>query len=170
MRYHNITKEDMLNGDGLRVVLWLAGCTHQCKGCHNPQTWDINGGILFDTEAKQELFDALGKDYISGITFSGGDPLHPENMPEVEFLAKECKKHYPDKTIWLYTGYVWEEIEHLPVLKFIDVLVDGPFIETQKDIQLHWRGSANQRVIAVQKTLETQKIVLHDMEEIENAD
>lgn len=165
MRYHNITKEDMLNGDGLRVVLWVAGCTHQCKGCHNPQTWDIDGGIEWDKSARQELFEALDKDYISGITFSGGDPLHPENLREVEQIARECKKRFQEKTIWLYTGYRFEEIMHLPVMKLVDVLVDGPFVEAQKDIKLHWRGSANQRVIDVPASFAKQEVVLHDIEE-----
>ena len=89
MRYHNITKDDMLNGDGLRAVLWVAGCTHKCKGCHNPVTWDIEGGIPFDEAAKEELFEAIKPDYISGVTFSGGDPLHPANHAEVAVLAKE---------------------------------------------------------------------------------
>ena len=163
MRYHNITKDDMLNGDGLRVVLWVAGCTHQCKGCHNPQTWDIYGGVEWDKSARQELFEELEKDYISGITFSGGDPLHPENLYEVEQLAKECKKRFPDKTIWLYTGYVWEEIMHLSVIKLVDVLVDGPFMEECKDVKLHWRGSANQRVIDVPASLAKQEVVMHNM-------
>ena len=171
MRYHNITKEDMLNGDGLRVVLWVAGCTHQCKGCHNPQTWDIQGGIEWDKSARQELFEALKPDYISGITFSGGDPLHPENLREVEQIARECKKQFPDKTIWLYTGYLFEEMKHLPVMKLIDVLVDGPFVEELKDVKLHWRGSANQRVIDVPASFVRQKVVLHDIEkEIEDED
>ena len=92
MRYHNITKDDMLNGDGLRAVLWVAGCTHKCKGCHNPVTWDIEGGIPFDDAAKEELFEAIKPDYISGVTFSGGDPLHPANHVEVAVLAKEIKE------------------------------------------------------------------------------
>ena len=104
MRYHNITKDDMLNGDGLRVVLWVAGCEHQCKGCHNPITWDINGGIEFDEAARQEIFEELEKPYISGITLSGGDPLHTQNRKEIKELAKEIREKFPDKTIWLYTG------------------------------------------------------------------
>ncbi len=107
MRYHNITKDDMLNGDGLRVVLWVAGCSHCCKGCHNPVTWDPDGGLLFDETAKKEIFDQLDKSYISGLTFSGGDPLHSANRAEVQKFAKEVKEKYPDKTIWLYTGAVW---------------------------------------------------------------
>ena len=122
MQYHNITKDDMLNGDGLRVVLWVAGCGHACPGCHNPITWDAEGGLLFDQAAKDELFTELGKDYISGITFSGGDPLFPGNREEISELCREIRQKFPDKTIWLYTGYRWEEIKWLPFLDQIDVL------------------------------------------------
>ena len=153
MRYHNITKDDMLNGDGLRVVLWVAGCSHCCKECQNPITWDPNGGLLFDEAAKQEIFEQLDKTYISGITFSGGDPLHAANRLEVRNLIEEIKEKYPNKTIWMYTGDVWEHILHYPVMKNVDVLVDGEFIVEQKDIKLLWKGSKNQRVIDVQKSL-----------------
>ena len=97
----------MLNGDGLRVVLWVAGCSHHCKGCQNPITWDPDGGIPFEQKDKEEIFEQLNQSYIEGITFSGGDPLHEKNIREVTELAKEIKKKYPDKTIWLYTGYRW---------------------------------------------------------------
>ncbi len=153
MRYHNITKDDMLNGDGLRVVLWVAGCSHCCKECQNPITWDPNGGLVFDETAKQEIFEQLDKSYISGITFSGGDPLHSANRLEIRKLAEEIKEKYPDKTIWLYTGDTWEHILHYPMMKNIDVLVDGEFIVEQKDVKLLWKGSKNQRVIDVQKSL-----------------
>ena len=153
MRYHNITKDDMLNGDGLRVVLWLAGCEHCCKDCQNPVTWDPDGGLLFDAAAKQEIFDELGKSYISGITFSGGDPMHPANRHGVRTLAAEIKEKYPDKTIWLYTGDVWEGILQDPLMQYIDVLVDGEFHAEEKDVKLLWKGSANQRVIDVQRSL-----------------
>lgn len=106
MRYHNITKDDMLNGDGLRVVLWVSGCAHCCKDCQNPITWDANSGLLFDGAAKAEIFEQLDKDYISGITFSGGDPLHIKNIMDVTELAAEIKEKYPDKTIWLYRFFV----------------------------------------------------------------
>ncbi len=161
MRYHNITKDDMLNGDGLRVVLWVSGCTHCCKECHNPITWDSNSGILFDEAAKMEIFAELEKDYISGVTFSGGDPLHINNTFEITELAKEMKEKYPGKTIWLYTGSVWEEIQHLDIVKYIDILVDGEFELEKFDANLHWKGSANQRVIDVPETIRTSKIVLH---------
>ena len=153
MRYHNITKDDMLNGDGLRVVLWVSGCSHCCKGCQNPITWDVNGGVLFDDAAKQEIFDQLDKPYISGITFSGGDPLHSANRMDVRALMAEIREKYPDKTIWLYTGDVWENVMHYPLMRYVDVLVDGEFMIEKRDVKLMWKGSSNQRVIDVQKSL-----------------
>ena len=149
MNYHNITRDDMLNGDGLRVVLWVSGCEHHCKGCQNPVTWDPQDGVLFDREAEEEIFRELEKSYISGITFSGGDPLLPSNEPEITRLAKEIRHRFPKKTIWLYTGYTWEQVEEKEV-------------EELKNTQLHWRGSANQRVIDVQESLRTGQIILHD--------
>ncbi len=162
MRYHNITKDDMLNGDGLRVVLWVAGCNHNSKECHNPITWDIRGGLPFDEAAKEELFEELKKPYISGITLSGGDPLHPDNRTDTGRLIDEICDRFPRKTIWLYTGYDWEEICHLPYIRKTDVVVDGEFKAELKDTRLHWKGSANQRVIEVQPTLMTGQIVLHN--------
>lgn len=161
MRYHNITKDDMLNGDGLRTVLWVAGCTHECRNCHNPVTWDVQGGVEFDQTAKEELFEALDKDYISGLTLSGGDPLHPENRGPVEKLILEVKDRFPDKTIWMYTGFLWEEVCMLDSVRNVDVLVDGPFVEELKDTALHWKGSSNQQVIDVKKSLEQKKKVLY---------
>ena len=161
MNYHNITKDDMLNGDGLRVVLWVAGCTHKCKNCHNPITWDIKGGIPFDEDARKELFTELEKDYIAGLTLSGGDPLHSANCQTVTELAKEVRERFPHKTIWLYTGFEWEEVSTLPIMNFVDVVVDGNYIDAQNDTKLHWRGSSNQRVIDVPKTLSGQTVVLH---------
>lgn len=161
MNYHNITHDDMLNGDGLRVVLWVAGCSHHCKNCQNPITWDPDGGILFDKEAREEIFEQLEKDYIAGITFSGGDPLHEANLKEVTALAKEIRSRYPKKTIWLYTGYLWEEIREWEIMKYLDVLVDGRFEPEKKDLTLKWKGSYNQRVINVPKSLELGQVVLH---------
>lgn len=162
MRYHNITKDDMLNGDGLRVVLWVAGCNHHCKECHNPITWDPDGGLPFDEAAKQEIFEELGKPYISGITFSGGDPLYPGNVAEVTELAKIIREQFPDKTIWLYTGGLWEDICGMEIIRYIDVLVDGEFEVERKELNLQWKGSANQRVIDVPETLEKGEIQLHE--------
>ena len=152
----------MLNGDGLRVVLWVAGCTHHCKECQNPITWDINGGLEFDEAAKKEIFDELDKSYVSGITFSGGDPLHPQNRQPVFELAKEIKEKYPRKAVWLYSGFEWEEITDLPIIPYLDVMVDGRFKLELLDTQLHWKGSSNQRVIDVPATLKSGEVVIHD--------
>ena len=160
MRFHNITKDDMLNGDGLRVVLWVAGCTHCCKGCQNPITWDVAGGVLFDDEAKAEIFEQLDKSYISGITFSGGDPLHPFNREEVLRLAKKVKA-MSNKTVWLYTGFLWEEVKDAIDLTNIDVLIDGEFKQELNDNNLQWIGSSNQRIIDVQASLKEGNVVLH---------
>lgn len=160
MNYHNITKEDMLNGEGIRVVLWVAGCSHKCKGCQNPETWDENGGIPFDKDAEDELFEALKKPYISGITFSGGDPLFPQNRSEVFRLIKRIKKELPNKDIWLYTGYSWEQIKHLEGIEDIDVIAEGEFIEELKDNNIHWVGSSNQRVLDVKKSLEGNVVLI----------
>ena len=160
MNYHNITVDDMLNGDGLRTVLWVSGCDHHCRNCQNPQTWPTESGIPFDSNAKAELFEALGRDYMSGITFSGGDPLHPANRETVGNLIRESRETLPEKTIWLYTGSLFEEIRSLPFIPMIDVIVDGPYVEALRDVQLHWKGSRNQRVIDVKKTLTEGHIVL----------
>ena len=151
----------MLNGEGLRTVLWVAGCSHNCPQCHNPVTWDINGGLAFDEAAKEELFEELKNDYISGVTFSGGDPLHEKNRGEIGKLAEDIREKFPDKTIWLYTGYEWEEICGIPFLSNIDVIVDGEFKIEEKDNSLHWKGSANQRVIDVKESLKTGKVQLY---------
>ncbi|WP_317854873.1 anaerobic ribonucleoside-triphosphate reductase activating protein [Chakrabartyella piscis] len=161
MRYHNITKDDMLNGEGLRTVLWVSGCDHGCKGCHNPVTWDAEGGIPFDRDAKAELFAAMDKSYISGVTLSGGDPLFCGNREDITILAKEIKEKLPTKTIWLYTGHLWEDISDLEVMQYIDVLADGRFVEALHDPKIHWVGSSNQRIIDVQKTLELGEITLY---------
>ena len=164
MNYYSITKDDMVNGDGLRVVLWVAGCDHCCDGCHNSYTWNKKGGVKFDDAAKKEIFDELDKDYIQGITFSGGDPLFCENRDTVLAFVKEVSEKYPNKDIWLYTGFKWEEIKNLPNINLIDVLIDGEFIRALHDPKLKWKGSSNQRVIDVKNTLKTGNIVLHTVD------
>lgn len=161
MRYHNITKDDMLNGDGLRVVLWVAGCSHHCEGCHNKITWDKNGGLEFDESAKREIYEALRKPYISGITFSGGDPLFLGNRDDIEALINEIDEKFPYKTKWLYTGYEWDDIKDLSFINKLDVVVDGKFEKDKHDPKLYWKGSSNQRVIDVKKTLCSGDVVLH---------
>ncbi len=167
MRYHNITKDDMLNGDGLRVVLWVSGCSHHCEGCQNPITWNPEDGLIFDEFAKQEIFDELEKDYVRGITFSGGDPLHPANREDIARLILEIVVKYPHKDIWLYTGYTFEEILQDDFLKYVvlclvDVLVEGKFEKDKMDVNYHWAGSTNQRVIDIDKSVNEREIVLYE--------
>lgn len=166
MNFHNITHDDMNNGDGLRVVLWVAGCDHHCKDCQNPVTWNPDDGVPFTLADKEEIFAALALDYIAGITFSGGDPLHPANRRDVRELMGEVKTRFPDKTIWVYTGYTWEEImqdsELAGMMTPVDILVDGRFVTELKDVTYPWAGSTNQKVIDVQKTLQEGRIILHE--------
>lgn len=177
MNYHNITHDDMNNGDGLRVVLWVSGCSHHCYNCQNPQTWNPNSGIPFDETAKQEIFTELSKDYISGITLSGGDPLYKENLDEVLSLIKEIRNLFPTKTIWLYTGYDFQRIfrgqssclsqegldnfKRRKIISLCDVLVDGEYIDEKRDLSKKWAGSKNQRVINIKESIKNNKIVLY---------
>lgn len=165
MNYHNITHDDMLNGSGLRVVLWCSGCEHHCHNCQNPQTWDFNSGIPFDKNAKEEIFNELKKDYINGITLSGGDPLACNNLNCILDLVNEIRLSFPDKTIWIYSGYTIEDIVNTPIRKEIikqcDVLVDGRYIDSERNITLKWRGSKNQRVIDLKETFKQKQIVLY---------
>lgn len=150
MKYIKITKCDIANGPGVRTVLWVSGCNHHCKDCHNPDTWDYNNGKDFDKNAHDYLFECLSKSYIKGLTLSGGDPLYPDNREGIISLISEVRSQFPSKDIWLYTGYTYEEISHLNL--DVDVIVDGPFINYQRDISLLFRGSRNQRLIDVNKT------------------
>lgn len=169
MKYHNITKADMLNGEGLRVVLWVSGCSHQCPGCQNAITWNSNDGLVFDEEAKEEIFFELEQDWCSGITLSGGDPLFLGNRECISQLVLEIKEKFPDKTIWLYTGYTWEELllqkesdKNLDViLRNIDVLLDGRFVLKLASEKIHYVGSSNQCIIDVCCSLKENKKVLY---------
>ena len=161
MNYHNITTEDMLNGDGLRTVLWVAGCNHYCPFCQNPETHDPHSGIIFDNDAYKELIEDLSKPWISGLTLSGGDPLYEGNRETITALVKDIKEQFPKKTIWCYTGFTYEDIKGLEIMEYIDILVDGKYIEALKNVKLYWRGSSNQRVIDVKKSRETNGIFLH---------
>lgn len=166
MKYHDITKDDMRNGDGLRVVLWVSGCNHHCKGCQNPITWDENDGLEFGVKDKQEIYRELEKDYIAGLTFSGGDPLFPTNRETVFQLCREIKNEFVGKTIWIYTGYLWEQVlqerDTRLILNYTDVLVDGEFVEELKNNNYPWAGSTNQRVIDVQQSLRKGEVILHE--------
>ena len=154
----------MLNGDGLRVTCWVSGCSIGCVNCYNPQTWDFNSGIPFTEETMQEILEDLSKPYIKGLTLSGGHPFDPQNAPKVLEIVKRVKMVFPNKDIWIYSGYVWEDIIKDDILKEIlkrtDVLVDGAYIDELRDISLAFRGSSNQRIIDVPKSLEQNKVIL----------
>ena len=161
MNYIKITPIDVANGPGCRTVLWTAGCEHHCKECHNPETWSEKAGILFDENAMQELLTCVGKNFIQGVTLSGGDPMHPNNREKITEIVKQLKAAYPQKDIWMYTGYLYEDIKDMELMQYIDVLVDGPFILEQKDITLLFRGSKNQRLILVEPSRRLNTIVLY---------
>lgn len=162
MNYANIIHGDMLNGIDYGIAFFPSGCTLKCDNCQNKHIWSKDAGVLFDNNAKQEIFEALNKDYNHRFSFVGGHVFEEFNLQECTQLAKEIRKKYPDKTIWCYTGYKWEDICNCEIITYIDVIVDGRFIEKLKDNKLHWRGSSNQRVIDVKKTLENKKVVLYD--------
>ena len=164
MNYIKVTKNDIANGIGVGCVLWVSGCDIHCKNCHNQSTWDFNSGQLFTEDTMQEILLTLTKPYISRFTISGGHPLDPHNAPKVLEIVKRVKMVFPNKDIWIYSGYVWEDIikdETLrEILKYTDVLVDGAYIDELRDISLAFRGSSNQRIIDVPKSLEQNKVIL----------
>lgn len=166
MRFHKIKKDDCLNGEGVRVSLFISGCDFRCKGCQNSQAWDINSGEIFRSEDMQYILKELSKEYVQGLTLLGGEPLHKDNIKTVESIIDIVKSSTNNKDIWLYSGYVWEEIFQNNILKRIvskcDVLVDGRFVEELQDKKYHWAGSTNQRVIDIKKTLNLGRIILYD--------
>jgi anaerobic ribonucleoside-triphosphate reductase activating protein len=169
MNYCGITAPDIANGTGCRVVLWISGCNHKCKGCHNPETWDYKYGKVFDEDAKNIIYQWLSKPYIKGLTISGGDPLDRpiDELTEILELCKIVKSRYPDKDIWIYTGYTYEHFFNITgdvdknnnkficqeILSYCDTLVDGPYMEDLRDLSIPFRGSKNQRVIDLKLTM-----------------
>ena len=151
MNYHDILHCDFNNSlDGVGVTLFVSGCKGHpnCKGCHNPQTWEYDSGKKFEEKDKIEIFNELNKRDVKVLTITGGDPLSPLNRPDILSLVKEVKEKYPDKKIWVYTGFLYEDVKDLEILKYIDVLVDGPFIEEKRDPTTCFiKGSSNQRVL-----------------------
>lgn len=165
MYYSKIKMNDVANGPGLRVSLFTSGCTHHCKGCFQPETWNFNNGKPYTQESQNSVIEKSRNKYIAGLSLLGGDPL--DNVDDILGLLKEYRETFGNtKTIWLWTGYLFEEIindeNRSKVLPLVDVIIDGEFIEEQKDITLKYMGSSNQRVIDVPKTLETGSIVLYD--------
>lgn len=164
LHYLKITKCSFCDGEGARVVLWVSGCTHNCKGCHNKDSWDFNKGELFGYCELSAILNEVGKPYIQGLTLSGGDPLHPRNRAGVSEIVAKVKEHLPSKDVWCYTGYPWEEIKDLPLMKNVDFLVDGEFELAKRDITLAFKGSTNQRIIDVQRSLRENKVVLKQLD------
>ncbi len=174
MRYADIKKVDIANGTGVRVSLFVTGCTHHCKGCFNKEAWDFNYGKEYDENAEEKILEELNHSYVSGLTLLGGEPLELTNQQGLLPLVKKVKEKFPDKTIWCYTGYTfendilgkmynnWEETHEL--LKYIDVMVDGEFEEENKKVGLRFKGSTNQRIIDVQKSLKNKKAVLFSLD------
>lgn len=171
MNYGNIRKYDIANGEGVRVTLFVSGCTNHCFNCFQPETWDFDYGQPFTNETMCEILEALRPDYIQGLTLLGGDPFELSNQEGLVELLREVKKQYPEKDIWSYTGFILDQDlldggrRHGPytdeMLSYIDVLVDGPFIQDKKNISLKFRGSENQRVIDLKKSLKKQEVILY---------
>lgn len=172
MNYANIKKYDIANGPGVRVSLFVSGCTHHCPGCFNPETWDFNYGEPFDSDVINEILEALEPSYIHGFTLLGGEPFEHKNQTGLLPLLREIKNRFPNKDVWCYTGYDFETdiledmtkkwSETSEMLSYIDILVDGEFVEAKKDLALRFRGSSNQRIIQVQESLKQNKVILWD--------
>ena len=161
MKYNVIRKMDISNGPGVRVSVFMQGCEFHCKNCFNPETWNFDGGKEFTQESIDEVMDLCGKDYIKGLSILGGEPMHPKNIEATTKLAKEFKEKYPDKNLWVWSGFKFDEdLKDKEVVKYIDVLVDGRYVDELHDPTLKWKGSSNQRVIDVQQSLKSNDIVL----------
>lgn len=168
MKYAKIKKTDVANGPGVRVSIFVSGCHHHCEGCFNSEAWDFNYGNDFTEDTIQEIIEAMNHDYITGLSLLGGEPFELINQKGLLPLLKKVKEVYPEKTIWAYSGYLYDELKEMDypetkeILSLIDILVDGKFVESLKDPNLYFRGSSNQRVIDMKKTLKNNKIVLHE--------
>lgn len=174
MNFGQIYYADVANGPGCRTSFFVSGCRHHCKGCFNPETWNFDYGHVYTDEVENELVESIKESYIDGISILGGEPMEPENQPYIKKLVERVRKEVPESKTWVYSGYTWEELtdenntschtaDTMDILRNIDVLVDGEFHEDEKDISLLFRGSANQRLIDVQATLEQHEIVLMEM-------
>ena len=154
MNYGAIKKIDVANGPGVRVSLFVSGCRNHCRGCFNPETWDFNYGQPFTRKTEDEVLKALSPEWIQGLSILGGEPLEPENRERLLPFVKRVRAILPEKDIWLYTGYVYESIQDEEIMKYVDVVVDGPFVEKEKDPRLAFRGSRNQRIIHLKRPAE----------------
>lgn len=172
MNYATIKKFDIANGPGVRVSLYVSGCRNHCKNCFNPETWDFNYGEPFTKEVEDEIIAALKPDFIEGFTLLGGDPFEPENQKVLAPFMERLRAEFPEKSFWCFTGYDYErdlltgklgDLDTvMKILRTLDVLVDGRFVESLKDLNLRFRGSSNQRIILVKPSLEQDEVVLWD--------
>ena len=161
MKYNKIRKMDISNGPGVRVSIFMQGCAFHCENCFNKETWDFNGGTDFTEETIKKVLDLCDKDYIVGLSILGGEPMHPNNIDGTTTLAKAFKEKFPNKNLWVWSGYLFDkDLKDKEVLKYIDVLVDGQFINNLHNPTLKWKGSSNQRVIDVQKSLKNNEICI----------
>ncbi|MCX4303930.1 MAG: anaerobic ribonucleoside-triphosphate reductase activating protein [Clostridia bacterium] len=162
MRYNKIRKMDISNGEGIRVSIFMQGCTFNCKNCFNPETHDFKGGKKFTDETIEKVLELCDDEHIAGLSILGGEPMHPDNIEGTTLLSKRFKEKFPNKNIWVWSGFKFEEyLKDKEVLKYIDVLIDGQYVDELRDPTLKWRGSSNQRVIDVQKSLEKGSIIEH---------
>lgn len=160
MYYSDIKNFDVANGPGMRVSLFVSGCRNHCPGCFQPETWNFKYGKEFNLETIDELLRMLGDERITGLSILGGDPFEPEHYGIIHYICSLAKDFYPNKDIWVWTGYQWEDLNDYPIMQYIDVLVDGPFKQELKDLSLAFRGSSNQRIIDVQKSLRSGSTIL----------
>lgn len=165
MKYNKIRKMDISNGPGIRVSVFMQGCAFHCKNCFNPETWDFDKGTDFTDETIDEIIELCKKDEIKGLTILGGEPLHPKNIKGSTKLAKKFKETFKNKNLWVWSGFLFETLKDKEILKYVDVLVDGQFVDEKRNPKLKWCGSSNQRVIDVQKTLKKGEIVLFETNE-----
>lgn len=163
MRYNKIRKMDVSNGEGIRVSIFMQGCVFNCKGCFNPETHDFNGGKEFTDETINRIIELCSKDYIVGLSILGGEPLHPNNIDGTTKLAKIFKENYPNKNIWVWSGFLFErDLKDKEILNYIDVLIDGQYNCDLYNPKLKWKGSSNQRVIDVKQSIKENKVVLYE--------
>ena len=163
MRYNKIRKMDIANGPGVRVSIFMQGCEFHCKNCFNQETWGFDGGEQFTDETIEKVLNACDKEYIEGLSILGGEPMHPKNIEGTTKLAKAFKEKFPNKTLWVWSGFTFEKyLKDKPVLNYVDVLVDGQYVDELHNPTLKWKGSSNQRVIDVKKTLKKDKVILFE--------
>ena len=161
MRYNKIRKMDISNGPGIRISIFTQGCAFHCKNCFNSETWDFDKGEEFTDETINTVLDLCNNEHITGLSILGGEPMHPKNIRGTTKLAKAFKEKYPDKNLWIWSGFLFEQLKDKDIMNYVDVLVDGQYIDELHDFRLKWRGSSNQRVIDVPKSIKNKKIILY---------